>query len=84
MVSLAAVPGRVVMHPREMRMERGAGSSCMMHPWVRDDCGHELYSPLLLQHIPNPRAGWLDSRTEALCVVYRAAHVASAGGGVCW
>lgn len=40
----------------------------MMHPWVRDDCGHELYSPLLLQYIPNPRAGWLDGCTETcLC-----------------
>lgn len=45
-------------------MERDAGSGCMMHPWVRDDSRHELYSPLLLQYIPNPRAGWLDSCTE--------------------
>lgn len=60
-------------------MERDAGSSCMMHPWGRGDCGHELYSPRLLQHIPNPRAGRLDSRTEALCMAQGAAHVASAG-----
>lgn len=65
-------------------MDRVAGSSCTMHPWVRDDCGHELYSPLLLQHIPNPRAVWFDSHTQALCVAYGAAHMAPAGGGGCW
>lgn len=35
-------------HPRETRLEGSAGSSCTMRPWVRDDCGHELNSPLLL------------------------------------
>lgn len=49
----------------------------MMHPWLRDDCGHELHSSLLLQHVPNPGASRLDSCIEGPAL-------ASAGSGACW
>lgn len=40
LVSCCARPSRCTSKGDEDG--RDAGSSCTMHPWVRDDCGHEL------------------------------------------
>lgn len=64
MWSLAAVPGQAIVCPREIKVEMGAGSSCTMHLWIRNDRGHELFST----STANPRAGSLDSCTKALCM----------------
>lgn len=69
MVLLAAVPGQAIVHPREMKMERGAGSRCTMPPWIRNDCGHEFYSSLLLQQIPEP-ASFTAVQKPSACLMH--------------